>query len=105
MSCDSLASLENMTTLGMEINRLADLQMRADYLIIRTTMEYLEGNLDDEGMSYWRWFVNHFDNHIFLRRFFEKYSNVFSGVGNPMWVCRNPSAAAIATMRESFHGR
>lgn len=90
-----------MPTLGDEINKAADLSTKAHWLIQKVTQEYLEQQLDSDAKSYWARFRAHTSNSLFMRRFFEKYANVFSSAKTEnMWVCCNPSAAATATLRE-----
>ena len=40
-----------------------------------------------------------YDEREFLREFFQRYSNVFAA-GTIKWLCVNPSAAAVALMKE-----
>ncbi len=87
-----------MTTLGDLWNADCTYEQKADWLALNLTRNYLEQNLDAGALAWWNWFRQHGNNLEFLRLFFHSYAHVF-GQSTIKWVCRNPSACAVATMK------
>ena len=86
-------------TVGDWMNEMADYQCKADWLVCKLTLQYLEESLDAEAQKWWTWHKTQYDEREFLREFFQRYSNVFAA-GTIKWLCVNPSAAAVALMKE-----
>jgi hypothetical protein len=90
-----------MPTLVNLVNNMADFQTKCIYLAEKVTRQYLDQNLDEGARVQLEWYRHNYSERLFLRVFFDRYSNVFEG-NSITWTCRNPSAAAIALLREMF---
>ena len=90
------------TTTGQQLDEEASYELKADWAAISLTKAYLFHFLDPAAKAMLeRWFETH-PRTAFYRKFFHRYAAVFQIPPNthPDWNCDNPSACAVALMRD-----
>ena len=87
--------------MGLFVDQHMVFEGKAEHLAVKMTKSYLDTHLDEAAKRHLERFAISNSRTTFMRAFFEKHALVYSSFDAPVvFNCNNPSACAIALLRQ-----